>query len=824
MKNLNLLILLLILFQPLLNGQEIEEYMAYQNRIVRYCDGNEHWFVDTVANKQIGSKYIWAQCYDSDGLAKVKKNGNSYLLNTEGQEFEYTDQLEKINTSTSAFIFQGQTINGRKVYDIPKELFKHTQLKVLIIDAKATVLPEEIANLTNLESLIINAPLNNIPKEFANLTNLKVLSLSSYKGESLPAVVGRLKNLIKLTISGYNLNSLPVEITQLTKLESLKISLNAKTIIDLPTSMQNLINLESFYISGGYEQVPKVVAKLSNLKRLYLDCSMLKNLPEEMSALKKMEYLDLARAKKIDIASVFKSIAKTSKKIIIDTEAKINYNTSILRVKTPKFKILPAEIKELKNLVELKLEFIKEIPSEIGGANKLNKMIIASIESSSLPTEICNLSSLEVFSVNRSNINGLPAEFSQLQKLKIFELKSSKLNEFPKELLIIKSLKQIDLYKNDIKSIPPEIKELINLNQLVLSGNKNLEFDTICSAFENTTKKIAMGTLQLKYVPFKADLLIALDYNKKITPGISGLKTISVLEINVDTEETVKAIGVLPDLKYLKIKLNQMDSFPEEFWNLKSLESLSIDIGSKEFVLAPEISKLKRLKSLKIKGRGVQKIPNSICNLKTLESLDLKQCALTEIPARIGKLKNLSSLDIAWNSLIVLPKSIKKLKKLEFLDLSGNKIKHLPKEITKMKQLKDLKVQKNPLVTLPVGMKNLTNLTFLNLEGMKDLDFISVCNAFIGYTKDLEITTAQHASNTKNEKLTVKAKCYLDTLPVEIGKLTCLTSFFQSSSPIKTIPNELANLKALKYFQIMRLPKEENEKAKALLPKDCVIR
>ncbi len=166
-----------------------------------------------------------------------------------------------------------------------------------------------LQNITSLTSLNMeNTGLRNLPSSM-NLVNLKTLNISKNRLRNTEWNFN-LPNLTKLNLSFSRIHSLPNNVFEyLTNLNYLDLSNNR--IDNLPTSLENLINLQYLNLDGNdltsisrictltnpnedeEEQSPE--CKLKNLESLIVSNNInLNKLPENIHKLKKLRYLNLS--------------------------------------------------------------------------------------------------------------------------------------------------------------------------------------------------------------------------------------------------------------------------------------------------------------------------------------------------------------------------------------------------------------------------------------------------------------------------------------------------------------------------------------------------
>jgi len=276
-----------------------------------------------------------------------------------------------------------------------------------------------------------------------------------------------------------------------------------------------------------------------------------------------------------------------------------------------------------------------------------------------------------------------------------------KLKEFPRALTKITSLRNLILDENPIGSIPEDIKDLVNLEELHL-------------------EECSLETLDA---------------------GIGSLKQLKVLNVAHNEElQLPESINDLSSLRDLNISYNTGFGLPASVAGLKNLEELCCygctDDAPADFPIL--ITQLTGLKRLLFKKNPIKEIPESILNLEQLEELDLNSslCYLDELPdlSQLKKLKTLHANGLSTNTTYPSPKqsllgSFFKIASLETLNIDRHgerkERKGIVREALKPEQLegisnlvnlKVLDLSFNHLASLPEEIFALKNLQFLNLR------------------------------------------------------------------------------------------------------------
>eukprot|EP01087_Luapelamoeba_hula_P000686 TRINITY_DN1050_c0_g2_i1.p1 TRINITY_DN1050_c0_g2~~TRINITY_DN1050_c0_g2_i1.p1 ORF type:complete len:804 (-),score=142.72 TRINITY_DN1050_c0_g2_i1:58-2469(-) len=179
---------------------------------------------------------------------------------------------------------------------LPRTVKSWTQVtKLLLSHNRIASFPIEICKMTALQQLKMdNNQLYTVPDKISALTNLEMLELTHNYIRPLPSGFFKLAKVKQIRL-GYNqMDKLPDDMSGLSELNTLDLSYNL--FPQLPAkSLSTIPKLEDLDFDGNnLVEVSPDIAKLgATLKRLSLAKNELVDLPEEFSALKKLEALDL---------------------------------------------------------------------------------------------------------------------------------------------------------------------------------------------------------------------------------------------------------------------------------------------------------------------------------------------------------------------------------------------------------------------------------------------------------------------------------------------------------------------------------------------------
>ncbi|KAK3437382.1 hypothetical protein EUGRSUZ_C02055 [Eucalyptus grandis] len=377
---------------------------------------------------------------------------------------------------------------------------------------------------------------------------------------------------------------------------------------------------------------------MSNIRFLRLDQANLEgNFEQRLSSLRWLHWQGCPRhllAKNLDLTELVVldlSWSKVSDKWNGWSEIKVE-NTGIVE--------LPNTVNKLNLLRVLKIDFtfVRELPCAIWKLKSLEELHASRCRSlaGEIPTDIKELSRLRVLRLGYSRIRGLPNSISTLPNLQTLDLiHCDKLHRVPKLPPTLISLFVGSKLLNTI----PEISSLVKLGELFLAdGSQELVLpdqsqieakgDTYLELKSLSELKILqLSMLKIKLLPGGLDHLrkltklslccihletlpwlplglftLSLCQYKSSTglPDLSYLELLSEFELFNCAVTKVAGLGKFKSLRIFRIShcnLQQLD----ELKNLICLASLNVSY-CQSLERLPDLSKLKKLKDIKIKG------------------------------------------------------------------------------------------------------------------------------------------------------------------------------------------------------------------------------
>ncbi|ONH90044.1 hypothetical protein PRUPE_8G032100 [Prunus persica] len=289
-------------------------------------------------------------------------------------------------------------------------------------------------------------------------------------------------------------------------------------------------------------------------------------------------------------------------------------------------------------------------------------------------------------------------------------------------------------------------KDLPNLKKMNLCGSENLTTTPDFSGIPNLEVLDFLFCKNLVEIhPSIADLkcltTLSLSFcsKSKKTPEFSGqMKNVSWLCLcQTSIEKLSSSIGCLVGLTtLLLLNCKNLEGFPSEICNLKSLEELDASRCSKIDKLPENVGEMESLTKLRLYGTSIRQLPRSIVGLKKLRDLslgggsgsqpnksrfwwglprlykrnalvlgsldglcslgilDLSDCELCEgdLPSDIGCLSSLAEFKLSGNNFVSLPASIGCLSKLKLFWVNGcQRLQQLP-DLSKLISLMDIDI------------------------------------------------------------------------------------------------------------------------------------
>ncbi|SEM10864.1 Leucine-rich repeat (LRR) protein [Aquimarina amphilecti] len=322
---------------------------------------------------------------------------------------------------------------------------------------------------------------------------------------------------------------------------------------------------------------------------------------------------------------------------------------------------------------------------------------------------------------------------------------------------------------------------------LILSCTKEIEADLITTVIEDDFEDV--NNVLLKILKDNPDNTLNWSDSLDNINNWEGLVIENDKLIGLDIENKgikvlTPTINLLEDLIVLKLKNNELSNIPNELFDLKKLENLSLSGGTNLTIqiddFLPGLFSLSNLKELDLDHFEINEI-EGVGALNQLENLILEDIPLDVIPSDIGQLILLEEINFTNNNFFEIPEGFFRLTNLGSITLINNK----------------------NLTTIPEGFGVFTRLDSLTITGSEGIQ------KFVNSISEAVILKKLDLSNNNIGFLTSED----GIIPDEIGMLSQLTDLNLENNHISSISSrigELVNLKTinLRNNVVTDIPKE----------------
>lgn len=396
--------------------------------------------------------------------------------------------------------------------------------------------PFSVNQFPNLNTLRVY--FNHLKYEFdySQMPQLRELNISGSESLLITKNISLLKNLETLELINNDITSLPEGITELKKLHTLNLYSNKLTT--LPAEIANLKNLQTLNLSiNKITTLPAEMANMRKLTMVNLDKNELTTFPEGLGN-PSIKHLILNRTHidtfPLDVLRKMKGLETLSFGFMYPT-----YHTNPL--------VPLCELKSLKNLNMSFIDWILEIPAEIGNLKNLVTFhLYGSKKLSSIHDNIGKLVNLEELGISGSSISSLPKGIGKLKNLKRLDISN---------MFTIPDNKKL-------QNLPDVFDNLDNIEKIVLAG-----------AILNEASMRHLSKMR----NLKQMILIECGI-RDLSDEFCNLVNLEELNLmDNQIEELPENIGNLKKLKTINLQDCLLTLLPDSFIHLSNLENLYID-------------------------------------------------------------------------------------------------------------------------------------------------------------------------------------------------------------------------------------------------------
>ncbi len=251
----------------------------------------------------------------------------------------------------------------------------------------------------------------------------------------------------------------------------------------------------------------------------------------------------------------------------------------------------------------------------------------------------------------------------------------------------ISKIYRLNLSDQNLETLPLSASKLSSLRMLDLSGNTDLNLETV---FEQLHYKDHIEVLILDH--------LTIDKLPKSISAFTSLKHISLAyNPNLDLKHTLELLKTLP-IVFLNLQGNQITDLPEEIAGLHHLRDLNLSYNKIHNEKSYEyLGTLPKLYSVWIDHNEFDELPKTIGTLDQIRFLYIDHNHLKTLPKEMSQLKTWV-IHAGYNNFDTLPEVFTDMQSLFMVHINHNQISTIPKAYeTKKYPLAGLILDGNPL-------------------------------------------------------------------------------------------------------------------------------
>ena len=334
-----------------------------------------------------------------------------------------------------------------------------------------------------------------LPPYILNNKKIKRISFYSCPGIKMETLIPQLKSfpdLVAVAFIECGFGKFPEELCGLTNLRALTIAYD--NIDEVPESISRLSNLEfldlgdALYGGDNISKLPESMSQLKKLRVFYFMGNGLTSLPENMTSLP-LTFLNMRYNNLKDLSTI------EQLPLLEDLDIGFNHLQTLPGIeKMHALKSLDvtgceltnetANFDQLVNLEILEIGYNEKINLEetINRLSKLPHLKELELENDSIkkmPASISNFPALENLSLDQCSeldLNQIFPLLSKIASLRELSLRQCELKKLPANIILLQQLNYLDLYFNNLKTTDG-LCDLKNLQKLYMCGNPLNSFD-----------------------------------------------------------------------------------------------------------------------------------------------------------------------------------------------------------------------------------------------------------------------------------------------------------------------------------------------------------
>lgn len=463
---------------------------------------------------------------------------------------------------------------------------KQNGISLTLSRLSATHISRRIYGLSFLKTLNLSKNrLSLISPKIMLLRSLETLDLSYNFLTSLPAELGQLKNLRELNFSHNSICQYPSSIYSLdlrrwylgdNKLRDIQVETNLALLDktgDWKAGIGMMKQLKEFEAEKNeIETFPKQLELCSNLIRINLAQNKISSLPECIGSLHSVRYINLSKNKIKSVPLQCKTWSNIEELII----------TRNLLASFPNDKITCGWKHSMKHF-DVSFNKLREIPDSVQHLAKMNKLVCAHNDISSVSEKISKLIELNELNLSHNLLADLPISIFHCKRLKKLVLDSNRLQRLPSGVCQLFSLTYLSLRSNQIEQLGG-IGSLLSLQYLDVSWNRIEDLDHELYRRHDMTHLFLSNNM----ISFLSTDIV----------NFTKLKTLD-LSFNM-IREIPPELKQLEYIRALLLSNNQAKSLPFDLTHFRSLLRLDASGNSIQFSLQSDPEKNAQRQLMKV--------------------------------------------------------------------------------------------------------------------------------------------------------------------------------------------------------------------------------
>ncbi|XP_065846608.1 protein flightless-1 homolog isoform X2 [Oscarella lobularis] len=369
-----------------------------------------------------------------------------------------------------------------------------------------------------------------------------------------------------------------------------------------------------------------------------------------------------------------------------------------LRLNNTKLRTLPDQLSTLKKLEYLAVSRNSLHHLHDGDLQSLSRLRVVNarrnhIKDPGIPPEIFELGELSTIDFSYNQLEKVPEGLEKATGLLVLSLSHNKIEELPKELFVeCCDIHHLDLSDNRLTTIPPTLRRCRNMDTLMLANNPmvNSKLRSLQGLVNLRTLNLRNTERNLSNFPEQLDSWLVnledLDISRNGLSQIPGCiyRMENLKRLNASHNAISELSGRVENwvmLELLNLSYNKLQELPQNVSKCTRLKRLFLNANELVFEGIPlGISRLTYLEQFQAARNKLQCIPESLCRCFHLRKVSLAGNCLLQLPEGIHYLKNLKELDVRDNPDLVMPA------KPPEEQIGGNRLYNIDFDLEKLKQ------------------------------------------------------------------------------------------------------------------------------------------